>query len=262
MEPAQFSIIIPTYNSEQTIRACLDSIIDQHYRNYEVLIIDGLSSDNSISIVKQYAGEHACIKWISEKDSGIYDAMNKGIRMSKGDWIYFLGSDDLFFSEKVLYEVAQQIENVDVIYGDVFSTRFNGRYDGEFDIHKIKHKNICHQAIFFKKDLFDRTGLFDISFKAHADWDHNFKWFLSDRFKKKYIDAIIAHYADGGFSSVTKELRFQYVKNWKYFNLIKAQLSLLTKVKILCYEIVKAAKERRFADFTNIILQTPKFLRT
>lgn len=238
----------------------MDSIIKQNYQRYEILIIDCLSSDNTAHFVSAYARQYSWLKFISEKDRGIYDAMNKGIRMASGEWIYFLGSDDMLFSETVLENVSLHLRDADVVYGDVYSPRFNGRYAGEFDAEKIKGANICHQAIFFHKTVFEKTGLFDLAYKAHADWDHNLKWFLSKDIKKKYIEIIIANYADNGFSSLYGDRRFQTIKNWKFCVLTKGSLTFVARLKIVAREVILALRTRRIVDLGTIIVQTPRFL--
>jgi len=199
-----FSIVIPTYNAGDTLAACLDSIIAQSFSNFEILIVDGLSTDNSRDIATAYQDDR--IRFVSEKDKGIYDAMNKGIKLAKGEWIYFIGSDDKLYDEKVLANVAAMTDNnFDVLYGDVYSKRFNGIYDKGFTIEKIYGKNICHQAIFLRKRIFSIVGNYDTRFRIFADWDHNLKWFLHAGIRKKYIDLVIADYADNGFSSTNSE---------------------------------------------------------
>src|ERR1700744_2888998 len=133
------SIVIPTYNAETTLSRALDSLLGQTFQDFEVLIIDGLSTDKTTAIIGDYAARDKRIRFISEKDNGIYDAMNKGIDLAKGDWIYFLGSDDQLYKKDVLASVFTGEVNLssDVLYGDVYSPVFKGIYDGEFDAEKI-----------------------------------------------------------------------------------------------------------------------------
>ncbi len=215
----KFSIIIPTYNSSKFIRNGLDSIARQTYQNVEVIIIDGLSSDNSLEIIKTYDGKIPNLKVISEKDNGIYDAMNKGIKLASGEWLYFMGSDDAFFDKNVLSDISHQLQDNEVIYAKVVSKSLGGEYGSEFSNKKIYFRNIGHQGIFFKSSVFIKTGLFDIKYKVWADWDHNLKWFLNTDIKKKFVNIIIARYADGGFSSKNKDLVFESDKEQKYFQL-------------------------------------------
>ncbi len=96
------SIIIPTYNSAKTLSKCLDSLVNQTFQNFEVIILDGKSSDDTVSISLRYTDIFKNIRLISERDKGIYHAMNKGIEMAKGEWLYFLGSDDYILENSTL----------------------------------------------------------------------------------------------------------------------------------------------------------------
>ena len=153
MEVPFFSIIIPTYNSAQTLKVCLDSVLGQTYDNFEILIIDGNSKDKTLEIIENYSALNISrFKWVSEKDKGIYDAMNKGIKLAKAEWLYFLGSDDKIFDIELLKQIVSNITNknkVDVFYGNVTSPRFNGIYDGEFTNEKIFQKKYMSSINFF-----------------------------------------------------------------------------------------------------------------
>lgn len=201
-----YSIIIPTYNSEATLSIALESIVAQTFKNWEVIIMDGLSSDSTLEIANKFK-KHSPnkIKIYSEKDKGIYDAMNKGIELAEGEWLYFMGSDDSFYNKNVLKNVIEEVDlqDQDVVYGNVYSTRFGGKYDGEFTYSKLVKKNICHQSIFFNKQLFEKTGKFNLKYNVLSDWDHNIKWFFSSRINKIYVNLIIANYADDGYSSIS-----------------------------------------------------------
>ena len=229
------SIIIPTYNSEKTLSRTLNSIQKQTFKNLEVLIMDGLSTDNTLTIAKEYSNKIRSLLLYSEKDNGIYDAMNKGITKSKGDWLYFLGSDDTLFENTTLEKIAAKIplNNVDLIYGNVYSTRFNGVYDGEFNCSKLALKNICHQSIFFNKIIFKKIGKFNLKYKSHADWDHNIRCFYSSKIKNKFVDITIANYADGGFSSLNFDKTFDKIRPYKCLYLGYSKLNKKTSKKLI-----------------------------
>ena len=202
-----FSIIIPTYNSEKTLKKCLTSVVNQSFIDYEVLIIDGLSTDNTLKIVENFNDSR--IKNFSEADEGIYDAMNKGIKLAQGEWLYFSGSDDELYDDKVLYDIAvfiQRNNQLSFVYGNTIFTKNQNVYDGEFDRLKFYLKNICHQAIFYKKELFKIIGLFNLQYKILADWDFNTRCFFYRGLQIKYIDRIIANYDESGISSVENVL--------------------------------------------------------
>lgn len=213
----EISIIIPTFNSAKTLAVCLDSILKQSFTDFEVLIMDGLSTDNTLEIAKSYDDVRLIIS--SEKDNGIYDAMNKGITQSKGEWIYFLGSDDRLFNKNVLREVyeIQKKGNSKIIYGNVLiegqaGWAKNGQiYDGEFSLSKLIESNICHQAIFYKKEVFDKLGLYNIKYSICADWDLNLR--LMGSYQFLYTNTIIAVFHGGNSSAIIKN-NFDNTEKW------------------------------------------------
>ena len=207
-----FSIIIPTYNSGNTIVNALNSIYSQSFTQLEIIIIDGLSTDNTIEVVKTFAAKDNRIKWISEKDSGVYDAMNKGVDLADGQWLYFLGSDDTLYDTNVLHKVYNIInsdqDHFEILYGNVMSRALGTSYDGEFSRKKILEKNICHQAIFYKNTVFKEVGYYNVKYKIAADYEFNMRCFFNNRLKIKYADLIIAHYFDAGLSSRSYDALF------------------------------------------------------
>lgn len=196
-----FSIILPTFNSSKTLRECIDSILLQSNHDFEIVLMDGVSTDETLVIAKGFQDER--IKIYSETDKGIYDAMNKGIQKSSGKWLYFIGSDDTLYDDRVLEDVYQTItqKDIDVLYGNVLMMRSGVINDGEFDYNKIQIAPICHQAIFYKRTVFEFFGNYNLEYKVFADSDFNLKWFFSDQFIHLYVDRIIARYAETGFSS-------------------------------------------------------------
>ncbi len=210
MSEPVFSIIIPTYNSANTIKKSISSILEQTFSSYEIIIVDGLSKDDTIDIVRRTIKNDDRVVIISERDEGIYDAMNKGIKMSKGKWIYFLGSDDWLYDNKVLDKVNEfkADENVDYIYGKVYSPKLKGLYGHKDYYDRIFFENICHQAIFYKKYIHNLVGLYNLDYKLYADWEFNIKCFENSAIRKQYLDIVVAHFADGGASSVNADRNF------------------------------------------------------
>lgn len=262
MNNLNFSIIIPTYNPGERLRQAINSIISQTYTNYEILIIDNVSRDGTLDVIKNYASLHNNIRWISEPDNGIYDAMNKGVNMANGECLYFLGSDDRLYNSNILQQISNEVteNNCDVIYGDVYSTRFNGKYDGEFDSSKILTQNICHQSVFFKRDVFEITGLFNLRYKSHADWDHNMHWFFSPKISKMYFNGIIAEYADGGFSSLNCDPKFANERILKFLLYGKSQLSTCFRIRLLKQEFKRAANKNNIYYFLRLCINIPRIL--
>ena len=196
-----FSIIIPTFNSEKTLQGALNSIIDQGFADFEIIIIDGKSGDNTISLIEENCRVDTRIGYVSEEDNGIYDAMNKGIDVARGQWLYFLGSDDSFSDKKVLQAVADGLKDCrcDFFYGEVMMKGI--KYGGQFTLEKLLIKNISHQAIFYRRQLFEKMGKYNTRFKLHADWEFNIRYFLQFGNDAKYRDILIANFGEGGVSS-------------------------------------------------------------
>lgn len=206
-----FTIIIPTYNAGKTLQRAVKSVFSQKYTNYEVLVIDGKSTDNTISIVSTFQQHSNKIRCYSDKDLGIYDAINKGLTYSEGTFVYVLGADDYLIDPYILEKVQGILveSSIDVLYGNVVSPVLGKKYDGEFTSKILMSKNICHQAIFIKKMIFERIGNFDITYKVHADWAHNLKWFNDPKINKKHIDLTIAFYEGDGLSAHLKDRVFR-----------------------------------------------------
>ncbi|MFV0311345.1 MAG: glycosyltransferase family 2 protein [Dysgonomonas sp.] len=208
-----FSIIIPTFNSSLTIRACIKSVLDQTFSDFEILIMDGVSNDETLDIIESYNDKRIHI--YSEKDSGIYDAMNKGVDKAKGEWLYFIGSDDKLYNNTVLETVFLNIRKTKkkIIYGSVEIVGDSGWakdgeiYDGYFNLNKLLRKNICHQAIFYKKSIFKKMGYFNTSYVICADYDFNLKCYSNYGFL--YLDIIIAKFRGGNTSFIYKDLKFE-----------------------------------------------------
>jgi glycosyltransferase involved in cell wall biosynthesis len=169
--------------------------------------MDGLSTDETFSIVKRHEAVNPALWWFSERDKGIYDAMNKGIELAKGEWIYFLGSDDLIHDKDVLQEVySLDKSEYQVVYGNakiIGKTAWAKEghlYDGEFDLQKLLKKNICQQAMFYHNSCFtDTTSLFNIDYEICADWDFNLRCWARKEFL--FVDITIVDFYGGGAST-------------------------------------------------------------
>lgn len=175
------SIITVAYNSARTIADTIESVLSQTYSNIEFLIIDGQSTDNTIEIIKKYQNrDKRAFKWISEKDNGLYDAMNKGIRMATGDIVGILNSDDFFTSVDVIEKVVAAFsEQTDAVYGDVHFVKDNNLnkciryYSGAiFRPWMVKFGFIApHPSFYIRKRVYDQYGLYDPSYKVSADFE-------------------------------------------------------------------------------------------
>lgn len=207
-----FSIIVATFNSASTIRNLLDTLVKQTNKDFELVIVDNLSSDDTLPIVKSYNIEN--IKIISEQDKGIYDAINKGIKASCGRWIYNIGSDDSFCNKDVLSTAKEYltITTKDFVYGSV---KFKGSgvgftdgmiYDGKFYISKLLTRGISQQATFYRRELFEKIGYFNIRYKVAGDYEFALRAFEAK--EDYYIPLTIANFSYGGTSTQNKDLLF------------------------------------------------------
>ncbi len=202
----KLSIITVVRNAEKTIEDTIQSVVNQSFEDYEYIIVDGASTDRTKEIIESYLDKIA--QYISEPDKGIYDAMNKGLELAKGDWIYFLGADDVLFSKNTLQNIFdKEPKNADVIYGDVLFKQSNIRYDGEFDAEKLRSKSPCHQAVFYRKELYDIYGKFEIKYKTTADYVLHVKTFCGGAVWQ-YINEIVALYNETGASYSQKDTNY------------------------------------------------------
>lgn len=209
-----FSVIIPTYNSAACVRNALNSILSQTFRGYEILIIDSVSSDGTVDIIKEYMQKNDCVRLISEKDNGIYDAMNKGIFMARGEWLYFMGSDDAFINEAVLKSISENItENTELVYGNVIWVPSRIKEEGMWEYARFLKGNINHQRIFYNARLFREFGNFNIRYGIEADHELNIRFFCNDAIIKKYVNVDVALYNETGFSANKKDEEFW--NNWR-----------------------------------------------
>lgn len=206
-----FSIITVVYNAASTIENTILSVLQQRFSDYEYIIIDGGSTDGTIDILKKYSDK---IKWISEPDKGIYDAMNKGANKASGKWLFYLGADDLMYN--CLDKIAPHFKEENCIfYGDVIFKKTQIRYDGKFNSFKLIHKNLSHQALFYPKNVFMHYKYETKKYKYLADYFLNLQLWNDKRFKFQYISYVISEYNDEGVSSLNmdKEFIFDRVKN-------------------------------------------------
>lgn len=196
------SVICAVFNGGATIEKSVKSIINQTYPNIEYIIIDGVSTDNTLDIIRKYENEIA--HFSSERDKGIYDAMNKGIKVAKGEWLFFLGCDDYIVDDNVFMSIftnSNLVKNNDVIYGDVIFQHAQCKFDGKYDEQKMMWQNICHQSIFYHQSIFDRFGKFRLEYPMLADWEFNIRWFADKQIRRSYIDKVITLYNEKGSSA-------------------------------------------------------------
>ena len=202
------SIITCSYNSINTIDDTIKSVLSQKDASIEYIIVDGLSNDGTVDIIKKYYGK--IYKFISEKDSGIYDAMNKGIKLSDGDIIGFLNADDVYYDESVISKVVKVFESlkVDSVYGDLIYISGDNdkikRYwkSGDYDINNFKKGWMPpHPAFFVRRGIYDKYGGFNESYRISADYDLMVRLLYKNKISTFYLPEIIVKMRTGGVSN-------------------------------------------------------------
>ena len=220
----KISIITVCYNSDKTIRETIESVLSQEYKNYEYLIIDGKSKDNTLNIIKEYEKEFdGRLKYISEKDKGLYDAMNKGIKMAKGDIIGIINSDDILANSHVFQKVIDAFSKneCDAVYSDlVFLDEDTMSIPTRnFIAHKYKKKfgwHPPHPTLYLKRKVYDDIGYFNINYRIAADLDIMMR-IIKRNYKFYYIKDYLVKMRSGGAS--TNGLK-GYLKNLKEANVV------------------------------------------
>ena len=225
-----FSIITVVYNGEKYLEETIESVIKQKFKNFEYIVIDGGSTDNSVKIIEKF--EKKIDYWVSEKDRGIYDAFNKGMRVSKGKFIGFINSDDIYKKNalKIISNYIKKNQQADFIFGSV--KKHWGVLYG-YKPHKIKYSwgfYSSHSTGFFiKRKAAEKVGFYNIKYKYHADYDYFYRLIVKNKMKgistKK--NEIVGIFRRGGFSSkisfwkkLKEDIRIRYDNGQNIFLLI------------------------------------------
>ena len=206
----KISIITATYNSDKTLKDTFNSILSQSSKDYECIVVDGGSSDNTLNIIKEYEAKFSGrLRWISEKDKGLYDAMNKGIQMASGDVIGILNSDDFYFDDKVLESISIGIKDVDAVYGDLVfvdstnTSKIIRTWKGsQYKPNAFSRGWVpAHPTFYARKELFERFGGFDTSLDISADFELMLRFIEKGRATNCYIPRTFVRMRLGGEST-------------------------------------------------------------
>jgi glycosyltransferase involved in cell wall biosynthesis len=202
------SIITVTFNSEKYLEDTLVSIFSQSYPDIESIVIDGKSMDGTLSILQKYQNK---ITFISEPDTGIYDAMNKGIKLATGDIIGILNSDDVLFDNEIINKVVHSFSSdVDCVYGNVilvneFNKIVRNYSSANFELKDFEFGHMPpHPSFYIRKEAFQKFGYYNTSFMISADYDLLLRFLYIHKLKSKYLDFIVVKMRDGGISSSLK----------------------------------------------------------
>ncbi|MGD0845166.1 MAG: glycosyltransferase family 2 protein [Geobacteraceae bacterium] len=204
--PPVVTVVTAVYNGAESIERSIISVIGQSFPTFEYIIIDGGSGDSTVELLRRY--EESIEYWISEPDYGIYDALNKGISLARGEWLYFLGADDALVDSHVLEKVFLERHDTKLLYGDVLYGDTGTTYGGAFTRLKLTKKNICQQGIFYRSDLFQTLGHFDLKYPLLADWVFNMKVFSLRESRPEHLDMVVAEYSLSGASNRSLDTYF------------------------------------------------------
>lgn len=251
----KISIITVSYNSSTTIRGTIESVLSQCYSNIEYIIVDGLSKDNTVSIIKEYESKfNGRLRWISEKDKGLYDAMNKGLRMATGDVVGIINSDDYYHHSDVISKIANifKYQTVEAIYADV---RFVNPDNLDKTVRYYSSKNFsparfrfgfmpAHPTFFTYKKFFDEFGYYKTDYKIAADYELLIRFLFTNNLNYKYIPLDVMKMRTGGASTasiksnillnkeIVRACRENGIKTWFPLLLLKYFIKVFEFIRI------------------------------
>jgi glycosyltransferase involved in cell wall biosynthesis len=201
------AVVIPVFNGVGKVERSIQSVMREPEELWEMWVVDGNSTDGTQEVLRKYDGTP--VRWMSEKDEGVYDAMNKGIARTTAPYLYFLGAGDTVRSG-VLAKVAAAAPRREAgfVYGNVLMHDKNVVWDGEWTAEKFRGRTPCQQAIFYDRRIFEWHGGFEARFKTMGDYAMNIRCFGDKRVRKIFMDEIIADYEGAGYSAHYRDEAF------------------------------------------------------
>lgn len=202
---SKLSIVTINYNNATGLQKTVDSVFAQGFSDLEYIVIDGASTDGSTAIINAHADKISY--WVSEKDKGVYHAMNKGIEKASGEYLLFLNSGDHFYTNHVLKEIGDELDGNDIIYGDIFlietaAKSWIGVYPDQLSFQHFVEGSLPHPASFIKRSLFDQVGFYDESLQICADWQFFLDAICRFNVSYKHINKTISTFYLDGLSSI------------------------------------------------------------
>lgn len=269
MSEPKISIITVCKNAENAIERTMLSVVTQSCfaENIEYLIIDGASTDKTIEIIKQYSDKYP-IKWISEPDSGIYNAMNKGIKLASGDYLLFLNAGDYLVHYNVIKSLIDLFGNCeyDVLHGNAFfidpvsEKYYIKMVDEPLDAYFFYQNALPHQATFYKRELFDKFGGYEEKFRVVSDVILNKKFLYDQKVSSKHIDHVISVFTEDGISSRNSELCLKEMKMFQKDYFTKQEITY-SKNQIKKNEKIKLRQQDKslFRFLSKIFMKLHEF---
>ena len=246
----KISIITVVWNNVKTIKDTIDSVLSQTYKNIEYIVIDGGSTDGTLSVLESRRDQLSAL--VSEPDEGIYDAMNKGIKLAKGDVIGFLNSDDFYLNDKVISKVAKEFERdisldasyANLIYVDQTNTSKIIRYfkTGEFK-QGLFLKGWCpaHPTFFVRRSVYERNGNFDLNYHFASDVELMMRFLEIHKIKSLYIPEVMVKMRMGGVSN--RNLKNIWLANKEIINSFHKNGLQVNSITFFIYKIISRFKQ-------------------
>ena len=260
----KLSIITINYNNAPGLRKTIESVVSQTSNDFEYIVIDGGSTDGSLEVIKQYAGK--INYWVSEPDSGLYNAMNKGIDRASGEYCLFLNSGDVLCGDDVLKKIMGINCHADIFYGDMMIDHGNhlslGKSPLKISFQHMMKDTLWHPVSFIKKGLFDKFGLYDENFKFAADYDFFLKTLIVGNVSTQYIPFSVSQFNLDGLSSnaANQEIIAKERKNSQLKYLPEKVLLFYQDYVLLEKEYQKLLNSKIFKLYSKMI-QNPLLLR-
>jgi glycosyltransferase involved in cell wall biosynthesis len=260
----KLSIVTVCKNDADNLERTIISIINQSFKDYELIIIDGASNDNTFDVINKYKSYVS--KFVSEPDSGIFNAQNKGVRYSEGDYICFLNAGDYFTNSEILKNVFENEPAAEIIYGDINYKFNNGLIYRKKSFKKLTGlkfliESLPHPSCFFKRTLFEKVGQMDENFRMTADYEFFMRAILKYKCQTQYIPIPVAVFNLEGLSSKhehsqqakteRKKIQEKYIvlKTLRMFRLFRLPIIFfLKKIRYLFYLFLSRSKK----DYTQI----------
>lgn len=212
----QLSVITINYNNFRGLEKTMQSVFKQKFKNFEYIVIDGGSGDESKTFIEKHS--HNLSYWVSERDTGIYNAMNKGIMKAKGKYLMFLNSGDYLVNEHALSSVFEEEHDAGILYGDILIENGTIRYPDNPDFTFLFRDSIGHPAAFIKKELFDIVGMYNENNRIVSDWEFFLDAIIRHKVSYKHISKLITYFDSDGMSSKPENINAQLAERSKVLN--------------------------------------------
>lgn len=249
---SKISVITVNFNDKKGLSKTLESVTNQSYKDFEFIVIDGGSTDGSKELIEQY--QDKITHWVSEKDKGVFDAMNKGIRLAKGEFLIFMNGGDCFYNNSVLEDVSSSLTSeFDIYYGDNYKESGNSKrlktYPEKLSFSFFYTSSINHQSTFIRRTLFDEHFYYNEDYKIASDWEFFIYAICHKNVAYKYLKKTIAVYDFTGISSNPKfrdlyneEKKVTFQKYFSAFEEDYKEVDVLNSKRFLQFQHLKENK--------------------